>query len=209
MSPITRLSKSVTFSMRIPKFLYDQCMTDADIEARPKVDYIQTSTIEGLHNSIGDYVSQAHKIWDIEKNAKNAKKVICINFSSSENTTMDDWNHAYTGQKISTHFNFFVAYQANNGRGLTHFSYKKHQTGHGSTEKGVSGIIDTELQGERHWIRQEPSVVIDWTQEAEDFFNSLEGQFRGFSDNLNKYLKDLNQDKVKELIENKGQLKLG
>lgn len=210
MSPITRLSKSVTFSMRIPKFLYDQCMTDAEIEARPKKDYIEAVTISGLHNAIENYVNQAHRIWKMENNAKNAKKVICINFSSSEQTTRDDWNHAYMGQQISTHFNFFVAYRSGGSRdmGREYFSYKKHQTGHGSTENGVSGIIDTELQGKRHWIGKKPSVVIDWTQEAEDFFNSLEGQFRGFSENLNKYLKDLNQDKVKELIQNKEQLKL-
>ena len=211
MSPITRLSKSVTFSVRIPTFLYNKCLTDADIENRPKHDYIECSTISGLHTEMGELVSLAHNIWEIEKNASQAKKVICINFASSERTTRDDLNFGYTGQKISTTFNFFVAFQMQSNLLSSKkklFTYKKYQTGVGSTEKGIKGIIDSELQGGRNWIGNTPSVIIDWTQKREDFLTLLEENFRKLSENLNEFLKDLDADKIEMLIQNKELLKL-
>jgi hypothetical protein len=209
MTPITKVSKSITFSMRIPKFLYDKCMTDSDIKARPLKDSIECDTIASLHSLISKYVNQAHSIWVIEKNAKGAKKVIGINFSSSEISTRDDYNHGYTGQKISTTFNFCVCYQTKDGgRGRDLFTFKKLQHGTGSTERGVKGIIDSELQGHRNWIGRNPDIIMGWTQEREDFLTSLEGSFRKLSENLNNFLKDLDEEKMELLIQNKELLKL-
>lgn len=209
MSPITKTSKSVTFSVRIPEFIFNQCMTDPDIKNRPEKNYIESDTISTLHTEIWRYVSQANSIWKMDESAKKAKKIICINFSSSENTTRDDWNHGYTGQKISTTFNFYVAYETLNTSQYGMFTFKKYQTGMGSTEKGISGIIDSELQGAKNWIRTtKPTVKIGWTQEREDFLTHLEEQFRTLSSNLNNFLKDLNEDKIELLIQNSSTIKL-
>jgi hypothetical protein len=213
MSPITKTSKSLKFSMRIPKFLYDKCMTDSNIKERPTQDYIEYDTIASLHSAIGRYVSHAHNIWELDKKAKEAKKVICINFTSTERSERDEWNHAYTGQSIDTSFNFFVAYHAGERASLSFhsgemFSFKKIQSGNGTTEKGIKGIIDSELEGKRNWIRSRPQVIIDWTQEREDFLNQLEEKFRSLSVNLNSFLKDLNEEKLENLIQNKDLLKL-
>lgn len=213
MTPITKTSKSVKFSMMIPKFLYDQCMTDAEIEKRPKHDYIEADTIATLHAQMSGLIDQAHSIYTIEEEAKSAKKVICINFSSAERTTRDDLNHGYTGQQISTKFNFFVAYQTKEHSFMQSrhrlFTFKKYQTGSGTTEKGIKGIIDFEKQGGRNWIGDSPNVIIDWTQEREDFLTTLENNFRVLSENLNKFLADLDEIKLEALIQNKELLKLG
>lgn len=209
MTAITRISKSVKFSMKVPKFIHDKCMTDPDIKQRPEQDYIESDTIAHLHTMVGQRVNQAHNIWMMDNEAKDAKKVICINFASSETATRDDYNHAYTGQNISTKFNFFVAYETKGGRSSWRFfSFKKLQHGTGTTERGIAGVIDSELQGKRQWISKSPSVVIEWTQEREDFLTKLEEQFRNLSTNLNAFLKDLNEEKLELLLQNSTLLKL-
>jgi len=211
MTVITRTSKSITFSVRIPKFLYDKCMTNPVIENRPERDYIECDSLQGLHKQMNELVSQAHNLYENEQAAKRAKKVICIHFTSSENTTRDDYNHGYTGQKISTTFNFFIAYKIP-GDNFIHrasfFTYKKIQTGQGSTERGIKGIIDAELHGGKYYIGSIPKVVIEWTQEREDFLFTLEDRFRKLSESLNDFLANLDEEKLQKLIDNSHLLKL-
>ena len=210
MTPITRTSKSVSFSVRIPDFLYSKCMTDPIIENRPKRNYLESSTLADLHTQMASNVSQAFNLEDNEINAKKAKKVICINFHSKEDITRDGYNHGYTGQRISTTFNFFVAYKTTGSFGKTQFfTYKKYQTGQGSTERGIKGIIDTELNSGRNYLGNVPSVVISWTQQREDFLIQLEEKFRSLSVNLNSFLSELDEDKLQSLIENAHLLQIG
>ncbi len=202
MTQITKASKSVKFSLEIPASLYDKCMENPVAEDRPTKRYIEAETISTLHNEMSKLVSLAHRISEIEKEAKKAKKIIVINFNSTEHTTRDGYNHAYTGQAISTHFNFFVAYECKTGI----FTFKKYQTGQGSTEKGIKGIIDTENIGGRQWIKMtNTKVIVDWTQEKEDFLIKLEDDFRKLSNRLNNFLQDLDEDKLMGLINNSTQ----
>ncbi len=202
MTAITKTSKSVTFAVKAPKFLYDKCMTDPDVDRRPKKDYCQNESLAYLHAYIQELAQQAFSIKQMEKEARTAKKIICINFSSSEQLTRDDYNHAYTGQKIGIHFNFFVAYKTTDNGSRNMFTYKKYKTGFGTTDKGINGIINTELQGSQNWLGTTPQVIIEWTQEREDFLLGIENNFRKLSENLNHFLKDLDEDKIKSLMEN-------
>ena len=197
-TPITKKSKSVKFSMFIPEFLYDKCMTCADTNERPEKDYLESDSLSGLHHNIDSLVSLAHKVWRHEEDAKKAKKVICINFNSTESTTRDDWNHGYTGQRISTTFQFFVAYKTDSNK---YFTFDKLHSGFGTTDKGIKGIVNTEQSGERQNLGGKiPNVVLDWTQEKEDYLKKLENQFRLLSNELNEFLSDLNDDKLMLLI---------
>jgi len=212
MTPITRTSKSIIFSVRIPSFIYNKCMTNPIIEERPKRNYIESSTLADLHTQMERLVGEAYHLEENERNAKNSQKVLCIYFNSKEETTRDRYNHAYTGQRISTNFSFFVAYNIKNGSGgsgRNYFTYKKYQTGQGSTERGISGIIDTESKGQRNYLGDAPSVVIKWTQQREDFLIQLEERFRRLSVNLNSFLSELDEDKMQSLIENSNLLLIG
>lgn len=211
MTAITKTSKSIKFSVAIPKFLYDKCMTDPVIENRPGKNYLESEALSSLHNQMQQLVNQAHNLEMNEVAAQNAKKVICIYFNSKEETVRDAYNHGYTGQRISTQFNFFIAYKVggNDTGTRKYFTYKKYQTGMGSTERGIKGIIDTELTGGRNYLMNVPSVIINWTQEREDFLIQLEERFRSLSDNLNNFLAGLDEEKLQKLIENSQLLKLG
>ena len=211
MSPITKTSKSLKFSVKVPKYIYNKCMTDPEVEQRPKLDYIETDTISTLHTLMDNYSNQATKVEDIEKNANNSEKVICINFFSKEELTRDDYNHAYTGQNISIKFNHFIAYKIISpsfGSRMNFFTYKKYQSGNGMSDKGIKGIIDTESRGVRQYIMTTPKVYVKWTQEREDFLDMLEERFRSLSKNLNDFLADIDEDKIEKLIANANNLKL-
>jgi hypothetical protein len=205
-TPITKTSKSITFSMLIPTFLYNKCMLNPIIEERPNKRYIISYTLSGLHDTIQGLVAKAHNLWKLDKDAENAKKVLIINFSSTEKSKRDDYNHGYTGQEIKTTFNFFIAYSTTKGQ---LFTFSKLQSGMGTTEKGIKGILDSELSGKRNWIQYtKADVIIDWTKEREEFLTKLENQFRILSSNLNEFLKDLNEDKLQHLIDNQNTIKL-
>ena len=204
MTPITKDSKSVRFSVMIPKHIYNQCMTDPNEELRPKYRHIESETLSYLHSYISSLVSQALGLRQREKDAERAKKVICINFNSAESTERDSWNFGYVGQKINTSFNFYVCYYT----GKEFYSYYKVDSGVGSMTSGIKGVLNNTISGHKSWINQTPKVMIDWTQEREDFLRALEGKFREMSTNLNKFLKDLDVNKLDLLVTNNELLKL-
>lgn len=205
MTPITSKVKDIRFAVKIPKRLYEMAMTNNDIEQRPKKDYFEASALTSLHREMADIVSKCHHIWRLNKSAEKSKKVIVINFNSSERPNRDDYNHAYTGQQINTSFNFFVAYKCEDKGWNTNkmFNFKQLFSGGGSMDKGRKGIVDFEAQGKRRWIENTRcQVTVEWSQEKEDFLMKLEEQFRQLSANLNEFLSDLNEEKLLALIKN-------
>jgi hypothetical protein len=205
MTPLTKTVKDVRFAVKIPERIYNMAMTNTDIEKRPKKDYIEASALSTLHRELSQMAHDCHLIWRLEQSAEKSRKVIVINFASSERAMRDDYNHAYIGQQINTQFNFFVAYRCtdeswNSGK---MFCFKQLHSGSATTDKGRKGIVDYEAQGLRRWIEMTRcDVILDWSQEKEDFLTQLEGQFRQLSVNLNEFLKDLNEEKLLALIKN-------
>lgn len=209
MSYIKEDSKKCTFAVNIPDWLYNKALTNTIIEARPKLNYFESERLGDLHREMKEIVNACRQIYERDKSADKAKKVIIVNFHSSETITRDSYNHAYTGQKINTNFQFFIAYQSPpDWQGKKElFCYKEIHSGHATTDKGRKGLIDYENYGKRRYIESTPTnVIMDWTQEREDFLMELENQFRNLSDNLNLFLKDLTAEKLEKLIENKVKL---
>lgn len=204
MTPITKETKTVNFSMVIPKHLYDKCSTDPQEDLRPKHRHITSESLSYLHAHIKSLVNQAFHLRQREKDADKAKKVICINFSSGETKERDSFNFGYCGQKLNTSFNFYVCYFT----GKEYYTYHKVDSGTGIGTTGVKGVIDNTDSGHKSWIKQSPKVIIDWTQEREDFLYKLEDNFRQLSVNLNSFLKDLNSDSLDKLVANNELLKL-
>lgn len=204
MTPITNTTKSVKFSVMIPEHIYNACVLDPNEDLRPKFKHLESESLSYLHAAIIDMANQAFHLAERERDAKRAKKVICINFNSFESTERDSYNFAYAGQKLSTNFNFYVCYFT----GKEYYSFHKVDSGVGLKTTGVKGIIDNTISGHKSWIKTTPKVTIDWTQEREDFLLKLEGNFRKLSDNLNKFLKDLDSNKLDLLVANNELLKL-
>lgn len=200
MTPITKKSKSVTFSVYIPKTLYNMCMTHVVVEERPLKTYIEADTISSLHAQMKELCSKAHFMFKLNRDSETAKKIIVINFNASDRPTRDDYNHAYTGEQISINFNYFVAYKTIGG---VVFNYQKYSSGFGLKNQGIKGVIDTyKFNDKQHIKNTKMQVVIDWTEEQENYLKNLEQQFVKLSENLNVFLKDLTQEKLLELMSN-------
>jgi hypothetical protein len=204
MTPITNTTKSVKFSVVIPTHIYNKCMTDPNEDLRPKYRHIESESLSYLHSAISSLANQAFNLYQREKDAASAKKVICINFNSSEHTERDSYNFGYVGQKMNTTFSYYVCYFT----GKEYYTYFRVDSGTGLRTTGVPGVLDNTISGHKSWIKQSPKVMIDWTQEREDFLIALESNFRKLSENLNKFLKDLDSDKLDLLVANSELLKL-
>lgn len=198
MTPITKKSKSVRFSVKIPKFIYDKAMTNTEIKERPVVNYIEGDTISYLHSRMDYWVGKCRGIYDLEKSAASASKFLYVMFVSGEGATRDSFNFAYTGQSINIRFKYYVAYKTSGGKMFTN---QRLQSGSGAIDKGIKGLIGDDGDKEKYWISGgQQGIQLKWTQEKEDFLKRLEGQFRTLSDNLNKFLKDIDEEKLLGLM---------
>jgi hypothetical protein len=183
-------------------------MEDNDVENRPQTKYIELNTLSHLHSEMQGYSSQALSIAELVRDSQKSRKMIGIVFSSSENSVRDSYNFSYLGQKINTTFNWFLIYEFNNssnslGASKKYYTWKKVVNKNSSIIRynGADGIIDLESKGEKSYLTRKPEgVLIEWTQEREDFLTLLEQKFRNLSSNLNEFLSDLNEDKLDLLI---------
>jgi hypothetical protein len=87
--------------------------------------------------------------------------------------------------------------------GKKYFTWKKNMA-NGTTIgefREFKGVVDLEVKGIKSHLGTRPQgVLIEWTQEREEFLFALENKFRNLSDNLNEFLSDLNNEKIDKLI---------
>ena len=145
------------------------------------------------------------KIVERERDSNKYVKKIAVIFSSGEHGERDSFNFAYMGQKISTTFQWYTLYEYTDSWGAKkYFSWKKlHSKNLSGIEElvNMNGIIDYEAQGRKSHFHTTPrGIMIDWAPERESFLSSLEENFRNLSSNLNKFLHDLNAEKLDHLI---------
>jgi hypothetical protein len=205
MTPITPHVKSISFRVDIPDYIYDKCMEDPDIDARPGTKYIESDLLSILHTKIQEYGNQAFYIEERRRNSEKCIKKLAIIFSSSEHAERDNFNFAYMGQKISTVFQWYTVYEYQDGWGSRkYFSWKRKNNinlSGVSTMPSEDSITDFEAQGKKmHFHTTPPGIILDWTQDREDFLSALEENFRKLSGNLNEFLRDLNSEKLDRLI---------
>jgi len=191
MSPLNSKTKKITFSIEIPKHIYEKCLSDPDPSLRPKFNYIEVTDFSRLHSTLDSLANQAYSLQKRESEASVAKKIICINFNSSDSIQKDSYNFAYVGKRTQISFNYYVCFQTLSGERYTFFR----------VEEGK--VVDNTISGKKSYITSNPSVCVEWTQEREDFLKELENRFIDLSFKLNVFLKDLNQEKLDKLIENK------
>lgn len=205
MSYINKNSKKVTFSVRIPDYIYKVCSEDPVENSRPTKDYIEDESLGRLHASLTSLSNQARGLVDRERSAKKAKRYIGINFYSTENTLRDNYQWGYVGQEIKTSFSYYTFYATTKNERFTFYRVDSDVSLH---TLGIKGVSDYTKFDKKNWISSVPRVYVEWTQEREDFLSKLENNFRELSLNLNKFLKDLDSDKLDLLVSNNELLKL-
>jgi hypothetical protein len=208
MTKIDSKTKKVVFRVDIPEHIYNMCMKNPDLDNRLSLKYIESENLSDLHSKMSDYANLSSHVSELLKASEMYKKKICIVFNSKETTERDSYYFAYLGQRISTNFGWYIAYEYEtkdfSGRPKKeYFTWKKNMsTGTTIGEfRGYTGVVDFEKKGiKTHIHTKPPGVIVDWTQEREDFLTALENKFRNLSENLNEFLADLDDDKIEKLI---------
>jgi hypothetical protein len=212
MTPITNQVKNILFRVDIPDYIYNKCIENNNVEIQPKLRYIESESLSYIHSKMSEYSSMAISVFQEQKSSENYIKKIVIDFKSSETAERDNYNFAYTGQKILTKFNWFIVYEYTNTNeimgGSKYFTFLKKESNFSSVspkhglQKNEKGLVDLSLVNGKCYLSKPSGVIIDWTQEREDFFTEIENNFRKLSSNLNHFLSDLDSEKVDLLISN-------
>jgi hypothetical protein len=196
----------VVFWADIPKHIYDKCMENTDVTKRPTKTYLTSPTLAGLRTEIIAMSSLAKDVYDDDKDQVNAKKMLFINFSSRETLRNDNMFGAYMGQEITTRFNWAVIYEYKRtglfSNGTSYFTYKSIvQPGAKIGLRETARVYDNESARIKTFITgRPPGVLVEWTQEREDFLKGLECKFRELSVNLNDFLGGLDDKKLDGII---------
>jgi hypothetical protein len=193
---INENTTEVTYSVEIPDHIYDFLIEIPELEERPKNKVYTTGSFADLRKYLDDLSGQVSRIITIEKDMDKAEKVLVVKFTSSYQDVRDPYNHGYAGNRTRIMFQFFVAFKKETGslvERIGYFSDKRWESGKGYIQiKGRFQKLTSELEGGK---------IIPWTKEREDYLTLLEQNFQIMSDNLNKFMGDINTEKLDILIQ--------
>jgi len=138
-------------------------------------------------------------------NTAQSDKMIAIKFNHSTHKTKDNFNFSYTGEKFNMNFQFFIvySYQQKTIMGESVTQYKTRDSIYDVTNKEAyfSNNKNREWYMFNHDISRDFNLI-KWSQEAEDFFNNVKKNFNKIAKDLDEYLCDIDDTKMKMLIDN-------
>ena len=148
-----------------------------------------------------------------------------MRFTPASDHARCEWTGGYMGEKISSTFQFFIGYKIVEPAGLaiggdavkivgnyyTLIRYQKTsplatvQKYDTNFQEG-SDLQPLHMKHERESFER-TFAIIDWTQDGEDFLRSIQNKFKELHQYLDNFLGDLNNEKLKQLIEQRNQIK--
>lgn len=177
---------------------------------------VRLPSFKYLCETIESYCYDAKKSVEVE-NLNKVKKLF-IKFDFGNRLTRDNWCGAGTGNVLNTRFQFFVGYKVVTTRKKIlsfeeekEVEFIKYYSEYVELVKGVAGTykLGTLQPLNMDWKHKEVEntyVIVDWTQEREDFLQSIEDTFNELGIKLNMFLGDLDGAKLDNLIENNQKL---
>ena len=190
---------------------YSGCFSKRSIT--PKFQKPQYSTsISILQNYINSLTEIILDRYSIE--TETLKKKIFIKFNYSNNHKRND-NGAYLGENINQTFSFFIGYEVYTDK-FNAFLDKKiskkyitkiYYSPVGSTthkrdtnfKEGNEFISLCNFQQSVESFEKEYSII-DWSQEREDYCLKIKDQFISVNNNLSIFLKDIDSEKIDNMI---------
>jgi hypothetical protein len=173
---------------------------------------ILISALQSYFSELTTFINDKHSI-----ETSTMKKKIFISFNHSSNHTHNNLNAAYTGEEIKQSFNYFIGYEIMTDKfsGINRTIKKRyiskilyHRTG-SSLHKLDTGFkekedlfLQLENYGEATENFEKRYSIIDWTEERELFCERVKLRFQEVNEQLDKFLKDINDDKMEALMSN-------
>ena len=155
----------------------------------------------------------------VNKQKLDKKKKLFVSFKSNSYQDSCNWTGGAKGRVVSSSFQFFVGYEILEPKNKLSFSSEEREETvpryytYIRRSTGSTSHLDTggEEGLERHPLHMadennrkqfvEKYQIIEWNQEREDFFKKIEGKFESLNNELSKFLLDLDDVKVDQLIE--------
>lgn len=185
-------TKNINYSIEIPDYLYDFLMCHPEINKRPESKVIKTDVFSRLQSDLTHWNNLALDLKQYDRDCANSKKYIFISFNSNQKEERDTYQWGYAGKRTSINFQYFIGYSIKNSNNI--FVEKRFENGQ---------FIEIPKTQRKVCIHSTGGFKrIEWTQEREDFLEMIEVNFKQLSDNLNLYLKDIDSDKLDNLIAN-------
>ena len=178
-------------------------------------EYMKKTFSDCLITSIVSRIEELTSV-AILKNTKeelNKVKKLFIRFNHSSNVERSDYNHAHQGKNTKSSFQFFIGYKVEERVDIfsdemrtKYYTYMVHnpfgtasKRTHTNNEEGDKFI---ELfKGSKLETIENTYNIIDWTEEAEDFLKKTQDHFEVLYGKLYEFLGDIDNDKIKTLIE--------
>ena len=202
------------FKCRIPKYVFNG-VVDSDnqyLSNPPKPEYvhetrkkkftqnISSTTLPSLLSTLSSICTDAIDITG--RLTAKTEKYIAIRFTQNNNQMKDGFNFADMGMLTSSKFQFFTLYKAiKQKNSMDRYNFKSDKVINGGSLKNKNikrngwywygiGSIESNFK------------LIRWTQEREDFLQSVQDKFVDMNVKLESYLGDIDDEKIVSLMNN-------
>jgi hypothetical protein len=228
----------IEYKVVIPDFMFKEL---ANTEERFKTEFdINNHRVSGLFpknavsrkfqrtqtsillSSLRDYINELSALL-VDKHCievNNMKKKIFISFNHSNEHTTNGLNSAYTGERISQTFRYFIGYEVMTDK-FSNLLNRKVEKRYITKIGYASPIASVQLYNSNFKEREDlflplpnhgESVekfeqrysIIDWTEEREQFCERIKQTFIKVNDELAKFLKDIDSNKMDMLMASNG-----
>lgn len=177
------------------------------------------SFLQNYFSELTQFINDKHSI---EK--KTIKKKLIIDFKYDKYHTKNNLNGAYMGEQLNQSFRYFVGYELMTDKMSNSLEKKveknyiskifyspkgstlyKKDTGFKEDEDLFLTLLEKYQKVEDFDNRY---VIIDWTQEREDFFKNIKDKFDNLNQQLSTFINNIDDDKIEELMSNFNNTKL-
>jgi hypothetical protein len=205
-------TNSFLFKLRIPTYIFNG-VADSDIKyitkhekpehswqtkAKTFTQYLSSPVLSILIEDLNNICVDSMRVK--EREIADTEKYIAINFNQSNLQAKDVFNFASMGKITKSSFQFFVVHKIIKApNSLDRYNYKSRLN-----VENKSGLNNNKPDG---WYYFGVGVVekyqlIKWTQEREDYLQSVQDTLNDVNQKLEKFLGNIDENKIIELMEN-------
>lgn len=191
------------YSCYIPDFIYDELHNLNEKELIPDNKIIKSTSIVQLKKQLLSHVDNIMEQLYLTEKMKRTTKMIAISYKSNLEERYDDFNHAIIGNDVNFGFRYYILYKTQNTSSIFNdsifFSKDKKISNTGLNSNKINNGYNIIKE---YSINQRGEILIEWTQEREDYLKEIEKNFTKIKNNLDNFMSKLNEKEIDLLLSN-------
>lgn len=216
--------QEIYYTFKVPDHIYNALLDTAPEYTVEKgfKKTIRSISIKAILITFDGYCNEITSRASLKEQVKVKK--IFVRFNHNDTHDRCEWTGGYMGKIISSSFQFFVGYEIMEQKRMhlsvdgdtppmvaNYYTLIRHKdrSPHTTTKQGDTNFQEgTDMQP--LYMPQDRSkflnryAILDWSQEAEDFLRSVQDKFVDLNKQLSSFLSNLDNDKLKKLMEGNG-----